>query len=184
MVHLSVVKVLLKVFIAPAKTVVASGTIIIFFIEETWIVEIQIHASGFCQFAKYSIGDRSQYKCHKRSNWMFALHSNVSNIKEGVLRDYNQLIFFPCYKNQELFLFFFCYLICLGKWLAQDIPVTSGLDLDNVGTVIVSLCQRRRHESHRPLENGRGQEHRPRSTDDPQPQRSSKYGSILCGWDK
>ena len=79
---------------------------------------------------------------------MFALHSKVSNIKEGVLRDENQLIFFPCYKNPSYFLSIPLYLICLGKWLAQDIPVTSGLDLDNVGTVIVSLCQRRRHRSH------------------------------------
>ena len=43
MVHLSVVKVLLEVFLTPAKAVIASRTIFIFIHEEARIVEIQIH---------------------------------------------------------------------------------------------------------------------------------------------
>ena len=43
LVHLSVIKVLLEVFLTPAKAVVASRTIFIFINEGARIVEIQIH---------------------------------------------------------------------------------------------------------------------------------------------
>ena len=109
MVHLSVVKVLLEVFLTPAKAVIASRTIFIFIHEEARIVEIQIH---------YCRNNVSSAKKSLAESWNLGKNPvtlPLSNIKssKNYTNSYHKL-FRP-------------YLICLGNWLDVGARYSCGL---------------------------------------------------------